>query len=507
MREQQAESHPNQRACIVGEGMPLAYRAVRNGVWVALGSYWAIGFGFVANIALIRLLTPAIYGEFALAMFFATLFDLYGKVSLNFAFAQQRKVNGETLGTLFVVSVLLGASTLLLSLLAAPVLQLTGYSPHIVFTTIALCTLIFVSSWVSVFGIELETSLHSKPISIAMVVATPLSYIPAFWLAYHGLGQYSLLSQTATYSLFTGIVTMLYTICKRRHVLSLSWRFNRRLATQYLRFGITSGAGNFLTSLLMNADNFLLGTIAGATALGYYDRAYRLAQWPGLLLNSIYGRAAVFTYAQLREAPQKLQRSFEMLLWVSSHVTAPIALALFLSAQDLVHLLFGPQWEPSVMPLRILLIAALLRPLWENAWAIFVGLGLPKQVIRLSVLQLVILLIAGTALSMAFSAIGTAVAVVLMFASGLVVAKRLLQNHLLTQHWNQVFFGPVVAIALTAASYPLLVRLIGNALPLWLAVAWKVIWAVVGFSFFALIIQPRQFTGRMVYVWRLLRAR
>ncbi|RMD82976.1 MAG: polysaccharide biosynthesis protein, partial [Chloroflexi bacterium] len=76
---------------------PLAYRAVRNGVWVALGSYWVNGFGFVANIALIRLLTPAIYGEFALAMFFYTLFDLQSKVGLNFAFAQQREVNGETI--------------------------------------------------------------------------------------------------------------------------------------------------------------------------------------------------------------------------------------------------------------------------------------------------------------------------------------------------------------------------------------------------------------------------
>jgi len=87
---------------------PLAYRAVRGGFWSVLGSYFTIGFGFLANIALIRLLTPAIYGEFALAMFFVTLFDLVGKSGLNYAFAHHRVIDGESLGTLLVRSLFMG---------------------------------------------------------------------------------------------------------------------------------------------------------------------------------------------------------------------------------------------------------------------------------------------------------------------------------------------------------------------------------------------------------------
>ena len=37
---------------------PLAFRVVRGGFWVAASSYFNIGFGFLANLILTRLLAP-----------------------------------------------------------------------------------------------------------------------------------------------------------------------------------------------------------------------------------------------------------------------------------------------------------------------------------------------------------------------------------------------------------------------------------------------------------------
>ncbi len=482
---------------------PIAYRAARNGVWVALGSYWVIGFGFVANIALIRLLTPTIYGEFALAMFFYTLFDLQGKVGLNFAFAQQREVSGETLGTLFAISVLLGVGTLILGLLAAPALRLAGYPAEVALLTIVLCGVAFVGSWTAALGILLEADLHYKPLSIATSVAVPLSYAPAFWLAYQGWGQYSLISQNVTYQLTMIAATLLYFVYARRSVLRMRWRFKPALASQYVKFGLAAGLSQFTSSLLTQADNFILGTLTGATTLGYYDRAYRVAQWPALLLNTLLGRAATFTYAQVRDDAQRLKRSIEMVLWISAQVAAPIALMLFISAPDLVQLLFGAQWLPAVAPLRILLLAAIIRMLWENSWAILIGTGQPRRIIELSLFQLAILGIAGTALSAALSATGMAIAVVIMFTAGVMAAYRVLRRSLPLQI-REALSGPLIASVLTLAGYLLLARLIGSAYPLWLSVAWKVSWALLGFGLFSLLAQPRQFIARVSYTWKLL---
>jgi O-antigen/teichoic acid export membrane protein len=46
--------------------MPLAYRAVRGGLGVAVSSYFNVSFGFLANPLLTRLLVPEHFGYFVL---------------------------------------------------------------------------------------------------------------------------------------------------------------------------------------------------------------------------------------------------------------------------------------------------------------------------------------------------------------------------------------------------------------------------------------------------------
>ncbi|HHY57775.1 MAG TPA: oligosaccharide flippase family protein [Chloroflexi bacterium] len=487
-----------------GQQTPIAFRAVRGGIWLLGSSYWTLAFGFVANIFLMRLLTPQIYGEFALGMFFYSLFQLRGKLGLNFAFAQQKAVTGETVGTLFTLDVLLGLGGLLLTLAATPFLLYFGYSQAVLIVAVAMAVLAFLESFLAVFGVVLEANLHFKPVSIISSVVMPISYVPAFLLAMGDGKQYSLLAQAAAFSILGQIVGLFYILHALRPLLRLHWQYRPALAVDYLRFGATTGIGNFIAGQVTQLDNFILGTLSGTTALGYYDRAYRIAQWPALLLNAVIGRAAVFTYSQLRDDHERLQRSSTMLLWISANVATPVALALFLSAPDLVLLLFGAQWLPVVPILRILLLVSVVRPLWENLGALFIGVGQPRRIIEVSLVQLAVLAVAGLLLAYTAGAAGMAMAVVLSAVVGLLVAYSMLRRLFQLPLWD-TFAGPFLAAGLTLALYWGLVRVVGSELPLWLAVAWKVAWALLGFVLFSALVQPTQFRSRLAYILRLAR--
>ncbi|MCS6773817.1 MAG: hypothetical protein NZ693_06885, partial [Thermoflexales bacterium] len=101
---------------------------------------------------------------------------------------------------------------------------------------------------------------------------------------------------------------------------------------------------------------------------------------------------------------------------------------------------------------------------------------------------------------------GTAIAAVLAFSVGLLAARYMLKNRL-PLDWRDILSGPLMAMGLTLAGYVLLVRLIGNLEPLWISVAWKVVWALLGFALFSLLVQPKQFMQRISYAWRLVRGR
>lgn len=485
---------------------PLAYRAVRGGVWVVAGSYWSIGVGFIANILLMRLLTPAVYGEFALAMFFYTLLQLRGKIALNYAFAQQKAVTGETVGTLFALDLFFGWGGVLLALIAAPILLHLGYPPAVAWIMVTLAVLSGLESFAGVFGVVLESTLRFKPVSVIGGLAMPLSYLPAFAFALSGRGEYSLVAQAVAFSLISLAASGLYIAFAQRDLFRLRWRYNPRLAWNYVRFAAVTGLGNYVASLVTQADNFILGTLSGTTTLGYYDRAYRIAQWPSLLLSALVGRAAIFTYSRLRDDPVRLQRAATMVLWISANVAAPVALALFLSAPELVPFLFGAQWTPAVPILRVLLLLAVLRPIWENIGALFIGSGRPRSVIEISVLQLLILALAGVPLTLTAGALGMAVAVVLAIGGGLAMAYWMLRRSL-SLDVRSILFGPVLASFLTVLTYWALVRLIGSNHPLLVAIAWKIGWALGSFFLFSALLQPALFRERITYVWRLLRRR
>lgn len=483
---------------------PIAFRAVRGGIWLLGSSYWTLAFGFVANIFLMRLLTPQVYGEFALGMFFYTLFQLRGKLGLNFAFAQQKAVTGETVGTLFTLDVLLGLGGLLLTLAATPLLLYWGYSQSVLIVALVMALLAFLESFLAVFGVVLETNLHFRPVSIISSVVMPLSYIPAFLLAMGDAKQYSLLAQAVAFSVLGQIIGLFYILYALRPLFQLRWQYRSALAVEYLRFGATTGIGAFIAGQVTQLDNFILGTLSGTTALGYYDRAYRIAQWPALLLNAVIARAAVFTYSQLRDDHERLQRSSTMMLWISANVAIPVALALFVSAPDLVLLLFGAQWLPVVPILRILLLVSVVRPLWENLGALFIGVGRPRRIIEVSIVQLVVLAVVGLLLAYRADAAGMAIAVVIAALVGLLVAYSMLRRLFNLPLWD-TFAGPFFAAGLTLALYWVLVRIVGSELPLWLAVTWKIAYALLAFVLFSVLVRPVQFRSRLTYILRLAR--
>ncbi len=485
--------------------VPLAQRAVRGGLWLAASSYWAIVFGFGANILLTRLLTPEVYGEYALATFFALLFQLRTKVGLAFAYAQERTVTGAAVGTVYTLDVLLGIGGVLVGFVAAPILLALGYSMAVVVMMLVLLAVAFGESLLAVFVTTLEKELLFKPGSVISSVILPLSYLPAFWLALTGRGSLSLIAQSVAFSLLAMLVFGVFVWQRMRWLRGLHWRFDRTLARRYLGYGAESGIATFFAHMVSQTDNFVVGSRVGVTDLGYYDRGYRTAQWPNLLLNTLLSRSALFTYAQLKDDAVRLRKSVSMVIWLIVTMAAPIALALFVSAPDLILLVYGERWLPAVPILRLLVIAAMLRPIWDNAFALFIGAGRPRAAIWIGILQLAIILCLGWLLGGIYGPLGVGAAVIAAYLVALAVAHRLTASSLHLDLVN-LFVKPLLAAVLVVAVYWLLARLLPlNDWPLWVRVLLKSLYAAGGYYAASFLLQPRATLERLQYIRRLLR--
>lgn len=486
---------------------PLAYRAVRSGLWIVGSSYWSIAFGFVANIFLTRLLLPANYGDFALAVFFFSLLQLRGKLGLQHAFTQHATVDGESVGTYFTLEVLLGAGGLLLMLVAAPILLALGYAGWVVAMAVILAAIAFLDSFGSVFSAVLGLQLRAKPGSVIGSIAMPFSYLAAFVLALTGHGNLSLIGQSVSFAALALTGTWLFIVRALRPLFRLHWRFSPALARQLFSFGLVAGVGFALYGLTTQVDNFLVGTIAGVDALGYYDRAYRTAQWPYLVLASLTGGAAIYTYARLQGDAERLRKSVTMVAWVSASLAAPVALVLFVTAPDFIHLVYGDRWLPAAPLLRVLVLVAILRPLVENANSLMAATGQPRRIAILAAAQLAVLMILGTGLTVLYGAMGMAAAVAVSFVVAILIVHRNLMQTVQIGVLD-VFGVPLLAALLTVVGYIFLNRELNVVtLPLWLQLVLKAAYTFAAFYAILFVLQPRTTRARVHYLIRLARGR
>lgn len=484
---------------------PLAYRVVRSGVWIAASSYFNIAFGFAANLALTRLLAPEHFGIFALATFFFALVNARTKVGIGYAFAQRQAIDAASIGSHLVLDVILGIGSLFLVVLAVPLLRALGYSWDVAWVTVALGCIGVLDAITGTARILLERELNFKQTSLVTSLFFPLSYLPAFWLALNGGGYWSLVAQNGTLALCL-LIGLWWTARRRLPALfQWRWQFDRQVSIQFVRFGAVVGIGTLAGTLFNQFDNFLVGTFVSVAMLGYYDRAYRIAQWPGLLLSPIIQRVAFYAYARLQDDPTRLAKTVTMILWLVTTGGLAIALAIFAAAPDVVLLLYGERWMPSAILIQFLVVFSLLGPLVDIASALFIAVGKPLRTSWVWTLQLFVVILTGTPLTLSYGAVGTCIGVGIAQTLGLLIAYRQL-SQMIDLHWRDLLATPMLAVAIALMGYLALTWNTDlNMIALAVRVVFKAGFIAALFLIIILILQPKASLERTQYVWRLLR--
>ncbi|MGE5140998.1 MAG: oligosaccharide flippase family protein [Rudaea sp.] len=486
--------------------LPLATRVVRGGTVVALTSYGLVLFGFLATLVLTRILSPEDFGIVSLATFFFSLLNLRPKLGVELAFGQRRDIGPQASGTFALLNIAAGLGSLLLALIAAPILLWFHYSPAVVSVLLVLGLVGVSDSIMGVAWVQLDKALLFGRVSLVMAAAFPLSYLPAFYMAVRGWGYWALVASTATYSVLL-LVGLWWSLKKALPALFAErWALSGRLAREFIGFGSLIGIATIAASLVYQFDNFLVGTFVGLAGLGFYERAYRIAQWPSLLVSSVLSRTAFYAYSQLQNDLVRLTKTATMSLWMITSLALPLALAIFVSADDLVSLLFGERWLPSALFVRFLVAYSVLRPLLDDATSLFIAVGQPRRTTLVTLAQAATIVAAATPLTLAFGATGTAVGVGITFIVGLIVTYYFVRRTLPTLSLSQAFVVPAFATVAGLAAYFALSSVVDlGLLPLIARVVVKAASAALVFAAVTLALRPRLTIERAEYVWRLLR--
>jgi O-antigen/teichoic acid export membrane protein len=364
--------------------MSIKQKAIQGVIWSAIQNWGSQAGSLVVFFVLARLLSPDTFGLVALANVFVVFMQIFLHQGFAQALIQRQQLDPEHLDTAFWTNVGIGCLLAIVGLTGAEHIAGWFNQPQLTPILRVLSLVFIVNSLNDVQQAVLERQFAFKSVAIRSLLAVVISGGVGIGMAIAGFGVWSLVGQQLIYE--TVAVAVLWGASDWRP----GWRFSVAHFQDLFSFGVNILGSNFLNYINTRADDFLIGYFLGPTALGYYAIAYRVLTVMTQLLVSTIAQVALPTFSRLQEDLEKFRRAFYTATQLTSFVAFPTFLGMAVMARELVLVLFGEQWLPSVPVMQVLALAGILRSVTFAKGSVFMALGKPGWQFRLSLLNAVL---------------------------------------------------------------------------------------------------------------------
>jgi O-antigen/teichoic acid export membrane protein len=434
----------------------------RRGIsWNLVGAVATNAMRLLTVVVLGRVLHPHDFGVVAAALSVTVLLHNVRDIGLGPALVQRQSLERAHVATAFAVSLYLGLAIALLLVLAAPLIGALYRIEESVDILRALGA-IFALRGISAVSIVLcQRAMNFRAIALVDAGTYAAGTTVAMALALGGAGPWSLV---AGYLTEEALSAALY-LYLRPPAASL------RIAGAPLRDLLGFGAGQTVIQLAgilaTYGDNFVVGRTLGASALGFYTRAYDLIKLPSAVFSNIVGNVLFPAFSRLQRDRERLATGFRRVMMVNALVLLPASAALITVAPEAIHVVMGERWDTAVLPFQILAVTMLMRTSYKVAAMVASAAGAVNAVAAANIVYMVCV-IAGAAGSVRWGIAGvattTALSLVVVYVHCCSLAMRVsgvAARALLAAHVP----GLVLALVVGAAAYPAVLALRAAAVP------------------------------------------
>jgi PST family polysaccharide transporter len=363
----------------------LKERAVKSVAFTlsAQGVKLFLQIGSIATLA--RLLQPEDFGLVAMVTVFTGLAMQISDGGLSMATIQRDYITQGQVSNLFWLNSALGLGLFLAGTVASPVVAMIYDEPRLVAIMVVMSST-FVIAGVSVqHNALLRRQMRFKAISIIDILSMAAGIIAGIIAATGAWGYWALVvSPIVTYLTKT---IMSWLVCGWIP----SWITRRSGVKPLLDFGASLTGANVIGYFVSNATSFTVGIVGGAQNLGFYNRSSTLAMLPTKQLMPPIMQVMQSVLSRVKTDPQRLKFLELSLMGKIAIVTMLIVTSMFLTADILVRLFLGEQWEGIVGIFRILLISSIATPITAFVAVVMVAVGEAKALMRWKIITFSIL--------------------------------------------------------------------------------------------------------------------
>jgi len=406
----------------VGGGLD---RALFSGIaWTAVLRWLGQAISWVGTLYAARILKPADYGLVAMAMLPIGMARMVEDLGLDSVLVQDRTLTRDQMARLAGLALLFAATLAAGFTAAAHVFASFFHEPAVAVLIVALSAVFIFDALQIVPRAMLQRDLRFLALAALAAAQFAVASTTLVVSAKLGLGHWALVLNT----LVSGLVITVLLIWLRPF--AIAWPSNLGSIAASIRSGwrlLVSRAAWYGYS---NADQTIIGRMLNKEALGAYSIATSLSGLPIQEISSIVSRVVPGVFSASQEHRAELRRYFLLLTEALAYLAFPAAVGLALTADRVVHIALGPQWESVIAPFRILCFYYAVYAAQVLVSHILLWTGRFRVTMWLSILG-VVCLVAGFLVAVRWGIVGVAWSWTIMFPllslPALIIAARIMQ--------------------------------------------------------------------------------
>ena len=368
--------------------MNLKTKVIHGLTWSFTSQVGTVGSQFIITVILARLLSPSDFGLLGMITVFTGFATIFNDMGISGALIQKQDTDEKHLSSAFWLNIIIGVILTLLMMAASPLIARFYDVPQLEPLIIGMSLNYFIASFTIVQQAILTKDMDFKRLAARDIVAVIAGGLVGITLAYRGFGVWSLVYQSITFTLMN--VILLWTVSPWRP----KFIFSKEAILDIFKFSANLTGFSIVNFFGRNVDYLLIGKFLGAEALGFYTLAYKLMMVPLQNISWVISRVMFPAYSKIQNNLIKLGDTYLKTVKAVSLVTFPMMFILFVVAPEFVVFIFGPQWEPTVIIIRVLCICGAMQSIGVLSSTIYQSLNETRTQFRLQLAATLIVTVA-----------------------------------------------------------------------------------------------------------------
>ncbi len=353
----------------------LFHRSVRGAQIIMVVSALSSLVQLVAQVALMRLLDPEVFGA---AAYIAIIVGLMRLLTLQSSkiIIQRRGDIDRLVDSAFGAELLVSACAFMVCVVFAGSLM-RGSGEWYFQRELQVAALGVLAGPLTLPKVLLEKRLEFAKANLVNLGGILVAIAVQIGLALAGMGLWALIIGTLAGQLTSSVMAWLFAPYRPRP------RFEPSVVKEISVFGLPLALSAALAYFYWNIDDLLVKWMMGTATLGFYSKAFRLPHF-GFRAQASLSTLVFPAFSSITEKDQ-LRRAYGHTLKYSAYLLLLPVVMVLAHGKEIVFILFGEKWLPISVPFKIFTLLVGVRGIFNHWVDLYVSRGKTRLVTWLAV--------------------------------------------------------------------------------------------------------------------------